>query len=577
MKMKKINIYTIFILSFLAAFPCGADAQNLDPTVVVSRDYEGKLIEVHKPKIDMAVPDSVLRFDLEFDYSVSDSPYKGAYDFTPYVLDMKPSPTYRHNGRLYLNAGAGYQLHPELDVVWSPALKSDSFRMNVYADHRSYIGSYWEVGAEDRDGKIVFDRVGKDVEERSWSGEDLVSKAGLNGKYDWDGGALIFDAGYYGIYQSDRNDDSRSFNAVDVNMGISSKKKADSSFGYSAAIAYRYGSDGYADLSIAENVLDIDASMDISLGKKQGVRLDVGYDMAGYSGYFASNVSLLSVSPHYVRNSGLWRFDVGLTVSSVFRGNVMSGMFADKIQGIYPDISVSLLAGRSLRMYVELDGGSRMNTYSSLLASDRRAGLLYGRGKGLLDMTDERFSAVFGLEGKFGKSFSYVLNGGYADFGNAPLDAIVGNLPAIRYGAYGKAFASLKWMLDAGCVDFDGFLEYASYKSKSDHIEGFMPAALTGNVSFRYNWKKRLYAGAVCDFSSARDGNVMMAYQDEKAVYIPSSIPGYADLGVEAEYLINRKFSVWAKGGNLLNMTIQRSLLYAEKGPYFTLGFCLNL
>ena len=165
--MKKINIYTIFILSFLAAFPCGADAQNLDPTVVVNRDYEGKLIEVHKPKIDMAVPDTVLRFDLEFDYSVSDSPYKGAYDFTPYVLDMKPSPTYRHNGRLYLNAGAGYQLHPELDVVWSPALKSESFRMNVYADHRSYIGSYWEVGAEDRDGKIVFDRVGKDVEERS--------------------------------------------------------------------------------------------------------------------------------------------------------------------------------------------------------------------------------------------------------------------------------------------------------------------------------------------------------------------------------------------------------------------------
>ena len=116
----------------LFSFVCAAAvAQNLDPTVVVSRDYEGKLMEVHKPKIEMAVPDSVLRFDLEFDYSVSDSPYKGAYDFTPYVLDMKPSPTYRHNSRLYLNAGAGYQFHPELDLVWSPALKSEAFKMNA--------------------------------------------------------------------------------------------------------------------------------------------------------------------------------------------------------------------------------------------------------------------------------------------------------------------------------------------------------------------------------------------------------------------------------------------------------------
>ena len=43
-------------------------AQNLDPTVVVDRAYEGKLMEVHKPYIDMAVPDSVVRFDLDFDY-----------------------------------------------------------------------------------------------------------------------------------------------------------------------------------------------------------------------------------------------------------------------------------------------------------------------------------------------------------------------------------------------------------------------------------------------------------------------------------------------------------------------------
>ena len=47
-------------------------AQSLDPTVEVSRAYEGKLIEVHKPAIEMAVPDTVQSFDLKFDYSVFD-------------------------------------------------------------------------------------------------------------------------------------------------------------------------------------------------------------------------------------------------------------------------------------------------------------------------------------------------------------------------------------------------------------------------------------------------------------------------------------------------------------------------
>ena len=58
---------------------------------------------------------------------------------------------------------------------------------------------------------------------------------------------------------------------------------------------------------------------------------------------------------------------------------------------------------------------------------------------------------------------------------------------------------------------------------------------------------------------------------------VDARVPGYADLGLEFEYVVNRKLSAWVRGGNLLGMTIQRSLLYAEKGPYFTLGICLNL
>ena len=54
---------------------CGTvSAQDLDPTVVVSRAYEGQLAEVNKPLFDMMVPDSVTRFELDFDYTVFEQP-----------------------------------------------------------------------------------------------------------------------------------------------------------------------------------------------------------------------------------------------------------------------------------------------------------------------------------------------------------------------------------------------------------------------------------------------------------------------------------------------------------------------
>ena len=588
----------MFIMPLFSFVSVAAVAQNLDPTVVVSRDYEGKLMEVHKPKIEMAVPDSVLRFDLEFDYSVSDSPYKGAYDFTPYVLDMKPSPTYRHNSCLYLNAGAGYQLHPELDVVWSPALKSKALKMNIFAHHRSYIGKWWKIDATDVDGALAFDRAGKDALERDWSGEDLVSNAGFNGKYDWEGGALRFDAGYYGIYQNDRKEAGRSFNALDLSFDFSSKEKPRSLLGYKAGVAYRYGSDSYdspssGSLSLAENLLDINASVFTSF-KRHRIGLDVDYGMAGYTGFFTLNAALLSLSPHYTMKSGRFDIDLGLTLSKVFRDDQMQGMFHDKIQSVYPDVKVGFRALPSTYMYVEIGGGAKMNTYSSLLQSDRRIGFLYGRERyPLLNMTDERIAAVVGVDGNIRSRLSYSLKAGFAEYGNAPLDAVSagygtgGTLwyPALFYGRYGKAFIRLQWMLDAERIDFGGSLQYAKYRDRTvavdqlavDQLAVFMPASLTGDVSLRYNWKNRLYAGIECEFTSARQGKYGSAQSEEVMTYTKSRIPGYADLGLELEYILNRRFSLWIKGGNLLNMTIQRSLMYAEKGPYFTIGFCLNL
>ena len=52
-------MYRYMTILAAAMFSLAAAAQNLDPTVVVSRAYEGNLVEVHKPALEMSVPDSV--------------------------------------------------------------------------------------------------------------------------------------------------------------------------------------------------------------------------------------------------------------------------------------------------------------------------------------------------------------------------------------------------------------------------------------------------------------------------------------------------------------------------------------
>ena len=134
---------TISILAFSLA-GSALLAQNLNPTVEVTNTYDAAVAPAAKPRQEVAVPDSVLVFNLGFDYDALDKPYQGSYEFRPYRVELLPQGTVSTENKFYLRAGAGYAFHPELDLVWSP-LRTDVFRMNLTAAHRSYFGNYWDV------------------------------------------------------------------------------------------------------------------------------------------------------------------------------------------------------------------------------------------------------------------------------------------------------------------------------------------------------------------------------------------------------------------------------------------------
>jgi len=557
--------YRIFLTAAsLFCVQLWALAQNIDPTVVVSREYEGKLMEVHKPVMEMEVPDSVLKFDLEFDYSVFDSPYKGAYEFKPYLLDMRPSAYEDDTRRLYLSAGAGYQLHPELDLVWTP-WKKKAFMLDVYASHRSYFGTYHPL---------------MQGQTEPWNGNDMKSLAGIDGAFNWNSGVLDFDLGYYGIAQDDFRR-KRGYNAFEASLGFANKSVKNDYFLFDIKADYSFASDkdefkSGTQSSLSESIVSMDVSMGPVFRKQHKVLFDLDIEMASYNGLLNSTATMFSLVPHYVFRKNRWNIDAGLNISAFVRPESVGKDFSESGQYIYPDVTVEYEAIRNaLFLYAVAEGGNKLGTYSSLIRNDRYFDMSYaGPDAPLLNNSVKRVDFSLGFKGRVAEGLSYDVKGGYQDYRSVALAAVYKledaetseavYLPGIAYSPLRSLYAGLDvmWKSESLCASAD--VRYDHFIGADPSSAAIVPAAFSGNVSVEYNWMKRIIGGVDCSFASSRSG----------AFY---EMPAFADLGLDFEYVFACNISLWAKVGNLLGMKIQRTPFYAEKGVYFTLGFCLNL
>ena len=552
--MKKIYLYILA----LSVAGLSASAQDLDPTVVVDRVYEGKLMEVHKPVLEMAVPDSVMRFDLDFDYSVFDNPYKGSYEFNPYLLSMKPSVPTDRSGRFYLRAGAGYQLRPEFDMVWSPKMKEKGspFHFDVYARHRSYFGKYYFLPS---DGVI-------DEDTPALKGGFMKTRAGVNFGADWDKAAMDVNVGYYGNHRKEADAFMRNYNALDADFSIGSKDMAaPSGFIYGADVSYRHAALG----SVRENELSAELLLGAELKKEGRFNMEVGFDRDGSSGdgYYGysvkSGASVVAVTPHYIYEKGRLYADLGLKISKVIRDTVYSAFVLDaKEQIVYPDVSLRFsLVRNALMLFARATGGAGLVSNSDLVERNAFYDLTFHTPMGV---EVERLNAVAGLEGRFGSRFNWNLHAGYSNYASGILETTSPNL--VRYMPYSTWNTAFEWLWKSDSFMADGNVTYRDAWGSAFRSDVFKPAALTGDVAFEYNYMQRIYVGVNCGFSTAR-----------KCDAYDCVLPGYADLGVSAEYVTSRALSFWIKGGNLLGMTIPDNLRYAVKGPYFTLGISLKL
>lgn len=589
--MRKIYLVSAAML-MTAAVSFG---QNFNPTVEVTNTYQGNASEVHKPLLGMNIPDSLLHFDLDFDYEVFEKPYQGAYSFKPYMLNMRPAKDAWRGRQLYLKAGAGYTLHPQFEFVFSPE-QSGPFQMSVYASHKSYFGNYHEIKPELQDGLYRMKKSGG-----KFGGYDALTSAGFDGRYNWDRTILSFGIGYYGLAAKD-SVMSRSYNAFDFNARVRSNNDSESYFLYDIELRGRVANDGldYKSFSFPEGVsvdkqnenwVLLDGLVGPVVNNSRSILVGFEAESASYSRFYDGNVGRVALIPSYRFKSGRWNLNLGVKLEFMFRNDAdtlsFGKMGGGKGQIVYPDAHISFAAGGNVALYADATGGSRLNTYSSQISENHHlnhsflVAPVYELITPLVDNTVEKVNARIGVRGSAASSFQFDVNGGVGLYGNALMESGFFNadgdlVPSLTYSDINLIYANvlLGWKSNRVKVDADFRYRGVSFPDKDAMNLGFALPKYGGGLRATYDISSRLYVGVAVEASSWREGKCVSAVSEELAKV---RVPGYVDLGVNCGYKFNRKLEFWLESGNLLCQAIQRNPFYAEKGPWVTAGVSLNL
>ncbi|MBP5539406.1 MAG: hypothetical protein J6X69_06230 [Bacteroidales bacterium] len=580
--MRKILTLYLMLLGTMLS------AQSLDPTVRVTGTYKGNVSSEDFPHQEVVLPDSVATFDTRFDYSVFEKPYLGSYDFSPYLMDLRPKAQEVRKNQLYLRAGAGYTLHPLVDAYWNPAVGDSCFNLSAYATHRSYWGTYQATNAFD--GNEVL---------KSENGLESDTRAGVKGRYDFKQVVLDWDAFYKGLHAKTGTNlvfpfGQRGYNLANVSVGAHSPRQQVGRIFYDARLDAHYAQDnftGWEDPVLRMGYVALYGKVGDMVSPHHGFQFDV--DLRAFilrSGADAANpirnnyAQLFSVTPHYLMTFKKFRMDLGANVAYVLNDN-FSTNYRRFGQIVYPDVTIAYDPWKQwATFFLRCKGGVKMNTYDDMLESNPYFHALYNYGgEALLDNSVERINASLGVDGKITPKWSYHVELGYKVVGSAPMEAVKIEtvemqpqiLPGIAYVNYQSFYAGLRSRYHCEFLDVSGAVRYqGTYNIDHNH---FIKGALTLppfllELRAMYNYNKRIYAGLSLEAQGPRK-----AYWWFDGVEKNYTIRAFWNLGLDAQYVLSPEWSFWLHCDNLLFQEIQRHPFFAQKGGQFTLGITLNI
>lgn len=520
-------------------------AQNLNPQVQVTNDYQSTAPDIRKQDVPVSIPDSVLHFDYTFDYSVFDSPYKGAFEFSPYVIGFVPDKMTAEYGKLYLKAGAGYTTYPVFDVVYSPNPRGN-FSMSVVQKLDGYVGSYFTVAPS------------MGLYSTEWNGHNINEKFAVEGRWGLRKAELVWATGYEGIFFKDWMQDGR-MHSGGVSLRLCSNDTDSKSFSYDVNVAGKFSSDivshEFSVPSLYETDIRVFGSVGPVLDKSYRVLVDYDFRYNRMDGsYDGRYIAGGAITPHVVLDAGPFDIDAGARVD--YFGSIS---FA-------PDVKISAgLFKDDVTVFLGARGGQKPLGYTDFKHWNHYFTPAYTED--FQTVVNEKIAAFGGLEGHVGAHFNWSAEAGFSMVENSPLEkvGIVSEsiLPGVGFYDYNLLEAVLRAAWKSESFVLDGEVTYRKMLDLNDNSAITLPA-LSADVRALYSYRDRLKLGASAEFESARH------FYD--GVSESKTIPMWIDLGAYAEFSFNSWFSVWARGGNLLNFFVRRDPFHVERGINGTAG-----
>lgn len=549
----KITFSTLVVAGLLSVMQASGQGR-INSTVEVERDYEGKIMSAVKSPVVAEVDDSLLNFNLNFDYTTFYNPYGDLYRFSS-ALAAEPGT----DGKviypwLYARLAAAWPLAPSADVYVSPRF-GDRFSLSLFYNHDSFWGKVPET-------EYQGSHVGYSGEKIY--GDRMKNRAGAVFGYRWNKGELGVRASYSdglyalnnvaGMSQSRILDGySNRFSHFNTQVSVLSENPDPNAFYYNAVLGYRYFGNRRG---LAEHIADADISLGATIRKSHRLYVRL-------NGSFSEN-GVWTVSPVYRWEGGRWKINAGLALSSDYgTGIIRNGLHTL----LYPDVSVDFETVRNaLWIRLEASGENRLyyryDLYGLNPWMDGNSGkFMYSvpvsAGLSLRGLVQDRFSYSAGIKYERINNFlSFMSEGAYqAPVGGAE-DMFAAN-------------AMLRWK----SRDFFALAEmdYRYFQGKTPVL---MIPALEMNAVLEYNLRQRLFIRADCRFRSQATGMEALSELRPASFY---TVPASVDVGLRVSYAINTSLLVYVEGNNLANSKIQYFLNYVEPGINIGAGICLKL
>ncbi|MBP3343538.1 MAG: TonB-dependent receptor [Bacteroidales bacterium] len=576
--------------------------QTIDPTVEVQRDFDGQMMNIHKSRLNTSIHDSLSSFNLSFNYSIFDKPYKDLYEFSPLPSADLQGKAEEKYPVFFAKAGVSFPFSPDASVWVQPRLgNGNSLNINMY-----YNGFFGKLNTLKTNPQTM--EIEKDGQVKSYAGNSSFG-AGATYGHQWKKGELYIDLGYnsnyntyYGfntenifntatdpfykkIEKSSFMKDSCSHKwqqaGIKFHIGSTDAKGRGAKLHYKAEASFLHTTDKPAqEGKLNENCIKVSGEIGPTFGRYNKFTVGVNSENVIYSGIQEYKYGLYEIIPQYSFEKGRLKVLAGIKISGRYKSKDETDRYHNTFF-VKGDLSFEI-ARNTLWLYAKADGWNALNSYSSIIMENRW----------ISQEADLKASSVplmlqGGFKGQVHNKFSYNVYARYTVH-EGLLQYIGGILPAAENNNYydsrlntiysnhreftvGGRFGWESKHFSAGTT-----LEYSDYtKSKNstlqEQIQPIGYAPFKWHLYATYNYRQRIWAGIVADYRSSTP-TWSATWHESNLEY-----KSFLNLGINVKYAINRMVSVFATGENLLDKQIQYYPQYLEKGISFGFGVLVKL